>query len=165
VVIYLEQGADDLRMVQLMSLPPIISCLIKIQNGLPFWCWLSQVVPEKRPLNGCACVYIYYIEQNQQIVFMRGKKGAFCFQNICISSDIQLLTILNACSIDNKMLKLCEMETSIFPSFYLYKKVFTFHLTWKNTTKASGFSCCAQFRTDYNKRLITLIQLHKQINS
>ena len=23
---------------------PIISCSSKIQNGLPFWCWLTQVV-------------------------------------------------------------------------------------------------------------------------
>jgi len=36
VVICLECGANDLHMVQLMSLPPIISCFSKIQNGLPF---------------------------------------------------------------------------------------------------------------------------------
>jgi len=30
---------------------PIISCFIKIQNGLPFWCQLTQVVLEKRPLH------------------------------------------------------------------------------------------------------------------
>ena len=29
-------------------------CFIKIQNGLPFWCWLTQVVLEKRPLNVCS---------------------------------------------------------------------------------------------------------------
>jgi len=29
---------------------PIIFCFIKIQNGFHFWCWLSQVVLEKRPL-------------------------------------------------------------------------------------------------------------------
>jgi len=33
---------------------PIISCSSKIQNGLPFWCQLTQVVLEKRPLNGCS---------------------------------------------------------------------------------------------------------------
>ena len=32
---------------------PIISCSSKIQNGLPFRCRLTQVVLEKRPLNGC----------------------------------------------------------------------------------------------------------------
>ena len=31
---------------------PIISCSRKIQNGLPFWYWLTQVVLEKRSLNG-----------------------------------------------------------------------------------------------------------------
>jgi len=46
VVIYLERGADCLHMVQLMPLLPqipIISCY-----------WLTQVVLEKRPLNGCS---------------------------------------------------------------------------------------------------------------
>ena len=33
---------------------PIISCSSKIQNGLPFRCWLTQAVLEKRPLNGCS---------------------------------------------------------------------------------------------------------------
>jgi len=31
---------------------PIISCFIKIRNGLPFWCRLTQVETEKSPLNG-----------------------------------------------------------------------------------------------------------------
>jgi len=59
VVICLECGANDLHMVQLMPLPPIISCFSKIQNGLPFWCWLTQVVLEKRSLNACVvCVSV-----------------------------------------------------------------------------------------------------------
>ena len=33
---------------------PIISCSSKIQNGLPCWCRLTQVVLEKRLLNGCS---------------------------------------------------------------------------------------------------------------
>ena len=33
---------------------PIISCSSKIQNSLPFWCRLTQVVLEKRPLNRCS---------------------------------------------------------------------------------------------------------------
>jgi len=36
----------------------IIFGLIKIQTGLIFWYWLTQVVLEKRPLNGC--VYVCY---------------------------------------------------------------------------------------------------------
>ena len=27
---------------------------------LPFWYWLTRVVPEKGPLNGCVCVCYYY---------------------------------------------------------------------------------------------------------
>jgi len=45
---------------------PIISCFIKIQNGLPFWCRLTRVVLEKRPLDGCSssnslfvCLFAY----------------------------------------------------------------------------------------------------------
>jgi len=51
VVICLEQGADDLRMVQLMPLPhaaPSSLCSSNIQNGLPFWCQLAQVVEKGR---------------------------------------------------------------------------------------------------------------------
>jgi len=33
---------------------PIISCSSTIQNGLPVWYRLTQVVLEKRPLNGCS---------------------------------------------------------------------------------------------------------------
>jgi len=47
MVICLERGANDLYMVQLIPLPPIISCCSKIQNGLPLWYWLTQVVLEK----------------------------------------------------------------------------------------------------------------------
>ena len=36
MVIYLERDANDLHMVQLMPLSPIIFCFIKIQNGLTF---------------------------------------------------------------------------------------------------------------------------------
>jgi len=57
VVICLERGAD-LHMAQLMPLPLTVSCYSKIQIGLsvPFWYRLTQVVPDKGPLNGCVCV-------------------------------------------------------------------------------------------------------------
>jgi len=47
LLLILERGANDLHMVQLMPLPPR-HLLLKIQNGLPFWCRLTQVVLEKR---------------------------------------------------------------------------------------------------------------------
>jgi len=37
---------------------PIISCSSIIQNSLPFWCRLTQVVLEKRPLNGCSVAVV-----------------------------------------------------------------------------------------------------------
>jgi len=56
VVICLEQGADCLHMVQLMPLhpktPPSLASF-KSRLVLPFWCRLTQVVLEKKPLNVC----------------------------------------------------------------------------------------------------------------
>ena len=60
VVICLERGAD-LHIAQLIPLPLTVSCFGKIQIGftflvlLPFWCLLTWIVPEKRPLNVCCC--------------------------------------------------------------------------------------------------------------
>ena len=54
VVICLERGAD-LHIAKLMPLPLTVSCSSKIQLGLPFWYRLTQVIMEKRPLNGCCC--------------------------------------------------------------------------------------------------------------
>jgi len=54
-VICLEQAAD-LHTAQLMPLPLTVSCFSKIQIGLPFWYWLTWVVPDKGPLNAHACV-------------------------------------------------------------------------------------------------------------
>ena len=57
MVICLERGAD-LHIAQLMPLPLTVSCFSKIQTGLPFWCRLTWVVPDKGPLNGCVCVCV-----------------------------------------------------------------------------------------------------------
>jgi len=46
VVMCPGQGAD-LHMAQLMPLPFTISCSRKSRLVLPFWCQLTQVVPEK----------------------------------------------------------------------------------------------------------------------
>ena len=57
MVICLEQGADCLYMVQLMPLPsqtPPFLASFKSRLVLPFWYRLTQVVLEKRPLNGCS---------------------------------------------------------------------------------------------------------------
>ena len=57
MVICLDRGAD-LHMAQLIPLPLTVSCFSKIQIGLPFWYRLTQVVPDKGPLNGCVCVCV-----------------------------------------------------------------------------------------------------------
>jgi len=63
VAICLERGAD-LHMAQLMPLPLTVSCFSKIQIGLPFWYWLTRVVPVKGPLNGCVCVCVCILHDN-----------------------------------------------------------------------------------------------------
>ena len=54
MVICLERGAD-LHMAQLMPLPLTVSCFRLV---LPFWYWLTWVVPDKVALNGCVCVCV-----------------------------------------------------------------------------------------------------------
>jgi len=57
VVICLERGAGCLHMVQLMPLyPKTLSSLASSKSRLvlPFLYRLTQVVLEKRPLNGCS---------------------------------------------------------------------------------------------------------------
>jgi len=44
--------------------------LVKSRLVLPFWYWLSRVVPEKEPLNGCGCVFkevSYSVEKNKLV--------------------------------------------------------------------------------------------------
>ena len=65
MVICLERGAD-LHMAQLMPLPLTVSCFSKIQIG-PFWYWLTWVVPDKGPLNGCVCVLGLSVLKQQTI--------------------------------------------------------------------------------------------------
>jgi len=57
MVIYLEQDADCLHMVQLMQLhlkTPSSLASFKSRLVLPFWYRLTQVILEKRPLNRCS---------------------------------------------------------------------------------------------------------------
>ena len=35
---------------------------VKSRLVLPFWYWLTRVVPEKGPLNGCVCVCVWLID-------------------------------------------------------------------------------------------------------
>ena len=55
VVICLERRAD-LHMAQLMPLPLTALASVKSTLVLPFWYWLTWVILDKGPLNGCVCV-------------------------------------------------------------------------------------------------------------
>jgi len=57
VVICLERGAD-LHTAQLMPLPLSLAS-VKSRLILPFWYWLTQVVPDKGLLNGCVYVIFF----------------------------------------------------------------------------------------------------------
>ena len=46
----------DLYMSQLMPLPPLSLASVKSRLDLPFWYWLTWVVLDKGPLNGCCCI-------------------------------------------------------------------------------------------------------------
>ena len=67
VVICLKRGADCLRKVQLMPLPfqnpPTSLALFQVKLVLRFWYQLTQVVLEKRLLNGCSKI----VDQGKQI--------------------------------------------------------------------------------------------------
>jgi len=54
VVICLQQGKIICIWSSWCHCHHIISSSSKIQNGLPSWCRLTQVVLEKRPLNRCS---------------------------------------------------------------------------------------------------------------
>ena len=49
---YLFGARSDLHMAQLMPLPLTVSCFSKI------WYWLTRVVLDKGPLNGCVCACV-----------------------------------------------------------------------------------------------------------
>ena len=61
VVICLEWGEMICIWFSWCHCHPIISCFRRIQNGLSFWYWPTQVVLEKRPLNGCVCLCVSVI--------------------------------------------------------------------------------------------------------
>jgi len=78
VVIRPKRGADCLHMVHLMPLPSpnlIISCSLKSRLVLPFWYRLTQVVLEKRPLNGCSgCLSLSLLNTRQFAAAVSGPR-------------------------------------------------------------------------------------------
>jgi len=73
---------NDLHMVQPMPPPPIASYSSKIQNGLPFWCQLTEVVLEKRPLNGCSSSF------QVNLPGIAGPAESLSFTSFCLEDDV-----------------------------------------------------------------------------
>jgi len=72
MLICLERGANDLHLASILALVfaairshyhPIISRSSKIQNGLPFWCWLTQLVLEKKAVKWMQHVIVVCIHR------------------------------------------------------------------------------------------------------
>jgi len=69
-------------MAQLMPLPLTVTRFSKIQIGFtPFWYRLTQVVPEKRPLNGCVCVCVLLLLLLQTALPLPFKVGLCVLRN------------------------------------------------------------------------------------
>ena len=60
---------------------PVISCYIKIRLILPFWCRLTQVVLEKRPLSESVCLFCH-LESNT-VGWVTGSASGL--QKVCFS--------------------------------------------------------------------------------
>jgi len=82
---------------------PVISYFTKIQNGLPFWCQLTQVVLEKRPLNECSSV----------VVQTRWTFSWVSFLNLLSWSRSQFVLSNFACLLQNTVLHVTASHTHI----------------------------------------------------
>ena len=67
VLAWLSLWSEVQTCIWLMPLPLTVSCLSKIQIGIPFWYWLTRVVPDKGPLNGCVCVCALTLSVGRQV--------------------------------------------------------------------------------------------------
>ena len=87
LVICLACGANDCIWSSWCHCHPIISCCSKIQNGLPFWCRLTQVVLEKRLLNGCSVVVSRHLwTLNMATLLLKASRKEQCSVNRFLSA-------------------------------------------------------------------------------
>ena len=92
LVICLEWGADCLHMVQLMPLhprTPLSLASFKSRLLLPLWYRLTQVVPEKRPLNGCSSSSVHGGKWKASVWWL--SVHLFVFQWHFNSSDVSVI--------------------------------------------------------------------------
>jgi len=52
-LLHIQRGASVCIWSTWCHCHPIVFYFIKILNSLPFWCWLMQIILEKKPLNRC----------------------------------------------------------------------------------------------------------------
>jgi len=57
---------------------------VKSRLILPFWYWLTRVVPDKGPLNGCVCVCVCVSFHFCVVAYLFWKLRCLCFLRPCI---------------------------------------------------------------------------------
>ena len=62
---------------------------VKSRLFLPFWYWLTWVVPEKGPLNGCMCMYVCLCSTHTVAEFIWGAR------NVCLSRTPSQLSFVD----------------------------------------------------------------------
>jgi len=125
MVICLERGAD-LHMAQLIPLLLTVSCFSIILIGLPFWYWLTQVVPEKGPLNVCVCnCLVCVVDTCNQVEVIDDM-----VQKIC-----QQIRSLNFTSVSDDQKKECKKrnlikEELVFTRHYFQCEISVVEIEW-----------------------------------
>jgi len=120
MVICLEQGAD-LHTARVMPLPLTVSCFSKIQMGLPFWYWLTWVVPD-RAVNWCLCVCVYDSDLNHQTQYVVSlalcTMGAICSAEMSrdLAGEVEKLLKSSNAYIKKKV------RNALFNIYYFIKK-------------------------------------------
>ena len=97
VVICLEQGAD-LHMPSWCHCHSVSPASVKSRLVLPFWYPLTQVVPEKWPLNGCVCVLMKTLSQ---LIYSKKKfrkfNSFYCYLSpLCLTCHLKQSLIFHA---------------------------------------------------------------------
>jgi len=101
--------------VQTCIWPPADATATHCLLLLPFWYWLTRVVPEKGPLNGCAYLLVKCYVLQIQAAFAKGQlKG-----KIAVESEAKKNFINNVVSIHTQI----SMTSSIFSYSYCFDTV------------------------------------------
>ena len=129
---------------------------VKSRLVLPFWYWLMRVIPEKGPLNGCACVLNanYYNQYNSA-------KVTEPIQNIMLPLSLRDSTDL--CSVASTVY--IQQTTVLWPLYrstcirILSVQSFTAHMPLLTTTSAFGLGrrCWSSPQQCYLRSLCTSI--------